>query len=98
MSPQPRWFDRRFAFDLPLWLAPNVLERLRGTPARLEERLRPLPPALLVRQPAGAWSIQEHAGHLGDLEPHWWTRLDDLDAGRPALTPADLENRRTHGA
>lgn len=28
------WTDRRFIVDLPTGLVPNVLERLRGTPAR----------------------------------------------------------------
>jgi hypothetical protein len=28
-----RWFDRRFAFDLPAEMFPFVVERLRGTPA-----------------------------------------------------------------
>jgi uncharacterized damage-inducible protein DinB len=98
MSERPRWFERRFNFDLPLWMAPNVLERLRGTPARLEERLRALPLARLVERAGDTWSIQEHAGHLGDLEAHWWVRLDDFDAGRAELTPADLGNRRTHEA
>jgi uncharacterized damage-inducible protein DinB len=98
MSMRPRWFDRRFNFDLPLWMAPNVLERLRGTPVRLEERLAVIPAPRLIQRAGDAWSVQEHAGHLGDLEPHWWTRLDDLAAGRAELTPADLENRRTYDA
>jgi uncharacterized damage-inducible protein DinB len=98
MSHRIRWFDRRFTFDMPLWMAPNVLERLRGTPARLEDRLRSLPASVLVRRPAAGWSIQEHAGHLADLEPLWWARVDDLTAGRPEMTPADLTNRRTDEA
>jgi len=24
------WFERQFAFELPLWMAPNIVERLRG--------------------------------------------------------------------
>jgi uncharacterized damage-inducible protein DinB len=98
MMPPQRWFDRRFAFDLPIELFPNILERLRGTPARLEERLVPLSRAVLVRKIDGAWSIQENAGHLLDLEPLWSRRLDDLIAGREQMTAADLDNRRTHEA
>lgn len=93
-----RWFDRPFVFDLPIWMAPNVVERLRGTPARLEERLGGLEPAVVVRRVDGSWSIQENAGHLADLEPLWWTRLEDYRAGRPELAPADLTNRATNEA
>lgn len=93
-----RWFDRAFAFDLEPWMFPNVVERLRGTPARVEEAVRDVSAERLVRRVDGAWSIQEHVGHLLDLEPLWSGRLDDFDAGADRLRPADLENRKTHEA
>lgn len=92
------WFERRFKFDLPLWMYPNVLERLRGTPARLEDRLLNLPRELLIRRDGDKWSIQEHAGHLLDLEALETVRLEDYAAGRETLTPADLQNRKTYEA
>ena len=93
-----RWFEREFRFDLPAWMYPNVLERLRGTPARLEARLAGLPVAILTRRDGEGWSIQEHAGHLLDLGSLDIARLDDYEAGRERLRPADLENRKTHSA
>ena len=30
------WFERKFHFDIPQDCGPNVVERLRGLPARLE--------------------------------------------------------------
>lgn len=92
------WFERRFSFDLPAWMYPNVLERLRGTPARLEDRLLILPRELLVHREGEKWSIQEHAGHLLDLEALVAARLEDYAAGREILTPADLQNRKTYEA
>jgi hypothetical protein len=92
------WFERRFSFDLPVWMFPNILERLRGTPARLEERTRSLPRGVLTRRPDDKWSIQEHAGHILDLEALEVKRLEDYELGRETLTPADLENRKTHEA
>jgi uncharacterized damage-inducible protein DinB len=92
------WFDYKFSFDLPLWMYPNVVERLRGMPARLEDRLNALPPELLIRREGERWSIQENAGHLLDLESLWLGRLDDFVAGLPTLRPADLQNRQTHEA
>ncbi len=93
-----KWFDRSFAFDQPAWMYPNVLERLRGTPARLEELVRSVPPEDLSRRQAGNWSVQENVGHLLDLEPLWSGRLDDILAGSERLRPADLTNRATHEA
>jgi hypothetical protein len=92
------WFEREFAFVVPVELYPNVVERLRGTPARLEERLRELPHDVLTQRDGARWSMQEHAGHLLDLEALELARLDDYDAQRAELTPADLQNRKTHEA
>ncbi len=93
------WFARKFSFDqLPVWMYPNVVERLRGTPARLEDLTRSLPAEMLARRDGDKWSIQEQAGHLVDLEFLWTNRLDDYEAGRETLHAADLENRKTHEA
>lgn len=98
MVERQRWFDRQFELGLPLAAFPEVLERLRGTPARLEERLRSVPAETLVCRIDGTWSIQENAGHILDLEPLWAGRLDDLLAGRKTLRVADLQNRPTDEA
>lgn len=92
------WFDRKFSFDLPVWMYPNVIERLRGTPARLFDRLNALPAEILTRRDGDHWSIQEHAGHLLDLGPLDIARLDDYAQGRESLRPADRDNRKTHEA
>jgi uncharacterized damage-inducible protein DinB len=93
-----RWFDRTFRLGLRADAAPELLERLRSTPARLAESIRGLSPEALTRKPEGKWSIQENAGHLLDLESLWDQRLDDYNAGAAELHPADLENRKTHTA
>ena len=98
MSERRIWFERQFTLDLPLWMYPNVLERVRGTPARLEDRLLSLPRELLTRRNAGSWSIQEQAGHLLDLGTLDLGRLDDYEAGVETLRPADPGNRKTHEA
>ncbi len=92
------WFAREFSLALPVELYPNIVERLRGTPARLEDRLSALPHELLTQRDGARWSMQEHAGHLLDLEPLELQRLADYAAGRAVLTPADPQNRRTHEA
>lgn len=97
--PKLPWFERKFSFDFPIAWAPDLIERFRGTPARLEERLRGVPaPVLTRREREGTWSIQENAGHLLDLEPLWSRRLGDFLEGREELSAADLTNRGTHEA
>jgi uncharacterized damage-inducible protein DinB len=92
------WIERRFTFDMPVSMFPNVLERLRGTPARVEERVRDLSPDMLRRRTGDSWSIQEIIGHLVEVEALWLGRLDDFAAGLETLRPADMENRRTYAA
>jgi DinB superfamily len=92
------WFKRQFSFELPVEMYPNVLERVRGTPARLEDLARSLTPETLTRRDRDKWSIQEHAGHLLDLEPLGMSRLDDYEAGRETLHAADMSNQRTYEA
>ncbi len=98
MIPRRRWFDRTFVLCLPANEFPELLERLRGTPARLEERVRAIGREALIARPAGDWSIQEHAGHLLELEPLWRTRLEDMLRKAPDMRAADLENRGTYEA
>ena len=98
MSETVKWFKRKFVFDFPVELYPNLRVRLRGSPARLEELLRGLAPQYLTAKLEGKWSMQEHAGHLADLEPLWPARLEDYLAGAEKQTAADLTNRKTHEA
>lgn len=93
------WIEREFSFDfLPLWMYPNVVERVRGTPARLEDLVRSASSETLTRRDQDKWSIQEHTGHLLDLEPLGMNRLDDFESGLETLHAADMSNRRTHEA
>ncbi len=93
-----RWFDRKFAFGALANLYPQIMMRLRGTPARLDELTRHLSQPVLTAKPDDKWSIQENVGHLFDLEELWDVRLNDFLEAKDTLTPADLENRKTHGA
>lgn len=93
-----KWFERKFVFDVPVDLFPNVIERLRGTPARLEEKLLPMASPLRTHKAGEAWSIQEHAGHLIDLDELHYSRLADYEAGAETLRPADLKNQKTYDA
>jgi len=98
MSQVSIWFERKFEFSFPVELLPNLLTRLRGTPARLEETLRGCSREVLTARPEKQWTAQEHAGHLLDLEPLWLARVGDYVASCDELTAADLANRKTEEA
>jgi uncharacterized damage-inducible protein DinB len=93
-----RWFDRKFDLGLPAPAFPPILARLRSLPDRIERAVRSVPGERVRQRVNEAWSIQEHVGHLLDLESLWEQRLDDFDGGATVLYPADLENRKTHEA
>lgn len=92
------WFKRTFPVIEDNGLLPSIIERLNGTPARVEEIIGTVDPDLLTLKPAGKWSIKEEIGHLGDMEPLWSGRADDLTNGAPELRVADLTNQATHNA
>src|SRR4029078_6935841 len=93
-----KWTDRRFSFDFPAGIYPEMIERVRGTPARLEELVAGLPPETLTAQVDGRWSMQQNAGHLLDLESLVSQRICDELAGSSALHAADMSNRKTYDA
>jgi len=98
MTQLGRWFERKFEFAFPVELFPNVIVRIRGTPARMEELLRNRPREVLIRNPEGKWSAQEHAGHLLDLEPLWLARVENFLSQAEQLSVTDLTNRKTDEA
>ncbi|HVF55843.1 MAG TPA: DinB family protein [Pyrinomonadaceae bacterium] len=93
-----KWIEREFDFNLPTAVFPCVVERLRGTPARLEEMIASYPPSVLTARVGDAWSIQEQVGHLLDLDEVHEARLEDYAARAATLRPADITNRKTHEA
>jgi uncharacterized damage-inducible protein DinB len=93
-----KWLDRDFDLEIPLWMFPNLVERLRGTPARAKDRIELLPAEILTQRYDDAWSIQEHIGHLLDVEPLWSGRLDDFESSKEVLRPAEFKNRKTQKA
>src|SRR6185503_7502868 len=98
MSRHLKWTDRTFQFTFPVEVYPEMIERVRGTPARLEDRVKSIAPEVLTKRDGDRWSIQENAGHLLDLESLFRQRLDEYLAGAETLHAADMSNRRTYEA
>lgn len=98
MSRHLKWTERSFQFAFPVEVFPEMIERMRGTPARLEDRVKSIAPEILTKRDGERWSIQENAGHLLDLESLVKQRLDEYLAGATVLHAADMSNRKTFDA
>jgi DinB superfamily len=96
MIKQLNWVDRKFVFNFPVEIFPSMLERFRGTPARLEETTKNLPEEILTFKPEGKWSIKEQVGHLIVLEELNTKRLDDFLNRKEILSAADMANKKTN--
>lgn len=93
-----KWIEQKFTFDFPEGWIFNILERLRGTAPRMQEMIENLSHDQLTRRADNAWSIQEHIGHLLDLEELHEGRIDDFIARKETLRAADMSNTKTAAA
>ena len=98
MAERNIWVERKFNFNLPAWMYCNIVERVRGGPARVEDIVRGLNNTTLTSRIKDRWSIQEHIGHLLDLESLWSTRLDELTSKAKHLTAWEETNSATYQA
>lgn len=92
---QIEWFNRDFNFSSDQNIFPSIIERLSGTPVRLEEKMQTIPADLLTKRIGESWTIKENIGHLSDLEPLWQGRFQDILNGATEMRATDLQNRRT---
>ena len=98
MSERIKWTERKFDFNFPTGIFPELIERLRGAAVRLEEHCSSLSIAVLTFQKDGRWSMQENAGHLLDLETLVQQRIGEYLSGSTELHAADISNRKTYEA
>ena len=96
--PRWPWIERTFTFDFPPTKWSDLLERLRGTPARIEDRIKGLDPSILTKSDGKGWSIQQNIGHLIDVGYLPMQRMEEILAGTETLVAADMSNRATNEA
>lgn len=96
--PRQPWIERTFNFDYPEARFPDLMERTRGTPARVEDRVKGLDESLLGRSDGHGWSIKQNIGHLIDLGYLAFQRTDQILAGESVLIAADMNNQKTNEA
>src|SRR5258705_2258408 len=92
---QTPWIERKFEFNFPIGLFPVIIERLRGTLARIKNMTDHKTDAELKQQVNGKWSVKEQVGHLYDLEELWYGRIEDFLSGKEILRAADMSNAKT---
>jgi len=86
---QIKWFDRKFNFEASQNIFPSIIERLSGTPLRLEHKIKLINPAIRTVRPNDTWSIHENIKHHTDLESLWQGRFEDIRNGALELRPTD---------
>jgi len=92
------WFKRKFAPIDDNGRYPSIIERLAGTPIIIEQKVLQFKDEFLTKHEGDDWSIQEHVGHLLNLEWLWYARVTDIINGEAYLTAADLTNTATYEA
>ncbi len=97
MVPPTPWIQRTFNFDFPSGYFPIIYCRLEGTIYRLKGMLN-FPDDFVANKKDNGWSVNEHVGHLFDLEELWWKRLEEFQKHSKVLTAADMTNRKTYEA
>lgn len=92
------WIERKFRLDFPPTKLPDLLERVRGTPLRVEAMVWDLSESQLSRNDGRGWSIKQNIGHLIDLGFLPLKRIEQILAGERDLIAADMSNRKTNEA
>ena len=93
---QVNWFDRKFQFEGDYQILPSIIERLKGTPIRLKEKMADISTPNHPIRIEEKWSMLQNIGHLIDLEPIWQGRLEDIIKNEIVLRAADLSNAKTN--
>src|SRR5258706_13076394 len=93
-----KWIERKFNFDFPVGMFPVVLERLRGTTARLREMTSSISEQDAEQKSGNKWSIKEQIGHLSDLEKLHEGRIDDFLDRKETLRAWETTNADTNNA
>lgn len=96
--PKIKWVEKKFEFDLSQDEFSFILNRLRETPDKIEQLVYSASPKVLKRKINDKWSIQEHIGHIIDLEKVHEGRIDDFISGAEELRAADMTNKKTNEA
>ena len=91
-----QWFERKFTFGMPIGMLPFYLERLRGTSARIEEKVKNISDDALSNKLDGKWSVKENIGHLAEVDEIALKRIDEMINGISPMSPAVFEPKQDY--
>lgn len=91
MSEVLPWFERNLELGKPTEMLPFYLERLEGTIARIQAKVKDLDDKTLSEKFNGKWSIKQQIGHLAEVDAIANKRLDEMVAGVSPMSPAVFE-------
>ena len=92
------WFERDLTFGRPIELLPYYLERLSGTAARMENKVKNVSDKILSTQLNGKWSIKQNIGHLAEVDEIANKRIEEMINGITPMSPAVFEPRGDYNA
>jgi uncharacterized damage-inducible protein DinB len=92
------WFDRKFLFGFPKGMLPFLLERLRGTIIRIEQKVKEIPEELLSQKLDGKWSVKQNIGHLAEVDEIALKRIDEMKNGISPMSPAVFEPKQDYNS
>jgi hypothetical protein len=87
------WAERQLSFGKGLEELPVMLERVKGTTARLRNLTSHVPRERLLLRPYGQWSVVDHIGHLIYLQDRSEEHVDDFVSRRNELCQIDLSDQ-----
>ena len=93
-----KWITRKFRFDLQVEEWDEIIQEIEGSIEELKNLIRSIPEYWLTKTSPEGWTIQQHAGHLWDLEELHRGRVKDFLAQVETLRPADMSNQKTEEA
>ncbi len=89
------WTEWEFNFPTEISEKEALLHHLASFPSQCSINLESIPHEKFTLRRDNKWSIQEHLGHLLDLDDLPSRRIVEILAGNEVLTPADMENKST---
>lgn len=81
---------------MPIGILPFYLERLEGTAARIEEKVRNISDDVLSTKLDGKWSVKQNVGHLAEVDEIALKRIDEMIRGISPMSPAVFEPKRDY--
>ncbi|MGQ0827807.1 MAG: DinB family protein [Bacteroidota bacterium] len=93
-----KWTSREFDFNFPSENFLSIIKQLQSTAEKIKTITQGLSKNILTQKIDNAWSIQEHIGHLIDLDELHDGRINDFINKLEILRAADMTNQKTYKA